>query len=367
MKRNPSFDLVKFVLLLGVIAGHLAGYGVVDKGGQPGWVTNLIIGVSMPAFFMISGYFARSLFENGTCGKIAIRTIRLVWPQLFVAIFLGVVMCAVDGLDAFRSTVREMGAFWFLKTLAFVYLFCGIIFRLCKEDLWRWIGLSAFYLIVLFLPEHGLPARYYWWIGYAPHMIPYFIFGLMVLRRGEQFRDSRVALTCGFFFLGVILLEGDCSTNGMSFYVTSAHLPDAVMSWTGGLTFVGRTVLGVAGSIFVLYLAEFLSRRFAFLSSLSLLGTTTLGVYVIHEWFVMKAGQTLDMCPLPCWLRWPLAVICYLVCHFVVLLISRCEIARMLFFGDLGAIVKSICRLAGCHELEDSDTLSQKEGTRRNG
>lgn len=333
-ERNPSFDIVKFIVMIGVVAGHVGGYGVAMAGNQPHWITNVIIGVSMPVFFVISGYFAQSLFERGPLIQILKRTGLLLWPQLAVAGLFGLGMCCFYGLSAFRGAVRLIGGFWFLKNLAVIYCGSGLIYFFFKTNWTRWIGFLLFYLFFLGAPEYGLPSHYYWMTGYAAHMLPYFVFGLMVLRRHKQWIEPEhkniVPILCGCVFAGVVFAEGDCFTNGMSFYGMKATFAAICKDGLTLGTFFGRTVVGITGSVALIWSVGVLVKALPRLSALAVYGTTTLGVYVIHEWLLVKLGEILAADPLPAWTCWPLSIAYFFFCHFIVMGIRSCTWIQIL-------------------------------------
>ena len=66
-RRDPLFDVVKAVMMLLVVWGHLGLWGIVAQ--EPGSLVrmaNAKIGVNMPIFFVLVGYLALSTFEKGS-------------------------------------------------------------------------------------------------------------------------------------------------------------------------------------------------------------------------------------------------------------------------------------------------------------
>ena len=165
-------------------------------------------------------------------------------------------------------------------------------------------------------------------------MFPYFVFGLMVLRKHEPFKSVGVSLLCGLFFFAVVFLEGNTPTVGMSFWNGATHWTDVISSSHNVVTFFARTAVGITGSVFVLFVVDRLLRVNPRLSFIGTLGTTTMGVYVIHEVILIRAGESLSFLPIPSWTRWLVAIAYLLVCHFAVILVRRCRSLRFMFFGD---------------------------------
>lgn len=327
--RLPLFDVTKALMMLWVIWGHLGLYGIVSvpEGNYP-HLLNAKIGVNMPVFFVISGYFAASTFVKGGWSKVAARAVGFLWPQTALAACVAAVglLLAMD----FSESVEYLLSIWFLRTMLVVYLLAAFAYKLFKSDGFRWLAMAGIYGLMIFLPG-GLKS---FWIGQSAHMFPYFVFGLMVLRRRELFKDVGISLLCGLFFFAVVLLEGSTPTVGMSFWNGVTHWTDVIASPYNIVTFFARTAVGISGSVFVLFVVDRLLRVCPRLSFIGTLGTTTMGVYVLHEVVLINAGARLSLLPLPSWSRCLVAIAYLLICHLVVALVRRYSVSRFLFFGD---------------------------------
>ena len=80
-KRDPLFDVVKFFAILLVVIGHVFNKGY--ESGTPVWFSNFRDEMTMPLFFVISGYFAARTIENGDWYKL-FSHIRSYIQPLFV-------------------------------------------------------------------------------------------------------------------------------------------------------------------------------------------------------------------------------------------------------------------------------------------
>ena len=100
--RNPIFDIAKALMMLWVIWGHLGRYNVVSPETSV-CMLNAKIGVNMPMFFVIGGLFAASTFATADWSKLFARAISFVWPQMFIAIFYGLVIALAGGGGAFHG------------------------------------------------------------------------------------------------------------------------------------------------------------------------------------------------------------------------------------------------------------------------
>ena len=339
IRRDPLFDAVKALMMLWVVWGHLGLYGIVG-GGASHWMTNAKIGINMPVFFMIGGYLALSTFQKGTWAKISARVIGFLWPMASFGALFGLVLF-VAGHDEnigwfLRFPLhRVFHGHWFLRTFAAVYLFSAIVYRSCRSDRIRWIAFVLLYIALLSWP--GRFQRCLFWVGgrQTIHMLPYFVFGLLVLNRRKLWQSSGIPLLCGAFFLSVVLLEGNSSTNGMNFWNVSTHWRAVFLDPHGLVCFFARTAVGLSGSIFILWAIDSALRRIPSLSRIAIFGTTSLGVYVLHEWPMMQFGRIgISWMPIPAWTRWLVAASWFLACHFAIVGIKQVPALRFLFFGN---------------------------------
>lgn len=339
LQRDPLFDAVKALMMLWVVWGHLGLYRIVG-GGASHWMVNAKIGVNMPVFFVIGGYLARSTFQKGTWAKISARVIGFLWPMgAFGAVF-GFVLFATGHGGIVEWLLRfplhqVLHGHWFLRTFAAVYLLSAIVYRGWRSDRVRWIAFMVVYAALLSCPGRFQPCLF--WVGGREtiHMLPYFVFGLLALNRQNLWRSSRLSLLCGAFFLSVVFLEGNSSTNGMNFWNVSTHWRTVFLDPHGLLCFFARTAVGLAGSIFILWAMEQALRRIPSLSRIAVFGTTSLGVYVLHEWPMMQLGRIgISWLPMHAWTRWLVAIGWFLACHFVIVGIKQVPALRFFFFGN---------------------------------
>lgn len=76
-ERNPVFDVVKALMMLWVIWGHLSLYNVIEP-VTSAYMLNAKIGVNMPVFFVIGGLLAASTFEKADWSKLIARTVSFM-------------------------------------------------------------------------------------------------------------------------------------------------------------------------------------------------------------------------------------------------------------------------------------------------
>ena len=324
--RDKTYDIAKALMMLWVVWGHLMRYEVVEYDTSI-YMLNAKIGVNMPVFFVIGGCLASLTFTSADWPKLMSRAIHFLWPQFAVAIAYALLLFVVGGHGG-RAFSWVMGA-WFLHTYALVYLISAIIFRITVDNNKRWILFSLCYLVMIFWPSQFRLN----WCGQVIHMFPYFVFGLMCLRKKMYF-DWRIGCVCGVLYLAAVFLQGDSSQNGMNFWKVDVNWNVLLHSWRDGVTFIARTVVGICGSIFVLFIVSLLIKVIPCIAILSSLGMTTLGVYVLHEYPLFLLGKHMSILPLPSWLCWFVAICWFGFCHCLVILLKRWTVVNVVFFGN---------------------------------
>lgn len=333
--RLPVFDLLKFALMVMVVRGHLEGNGFFDP--LNGIAYNLTIGVSMPLFFMISGFFAAKAFETNDNIKIVARITSFLWPLAAFGIIFGLTLFMFGKITFWKlllyPAARVCGGSWFLSTLAMLYAIFAVVWKFAKRMKWRLAALSWIYLALFFLAGQGKVAAWLH-LGDVLHMLPYFAFGVLVLKPFNLYKKWAVAIPCGIFFLLVIFFEGDVRANGMSFYWVPVDWQTVIADRRLFLCFWARSVVGITGGVFMLYVTERVLNVLPLLSYLAVFGTTSLGVYVMHEWPMIQIHKYVQFDPLSSYLRWPLVVMVFLFCHYVTMLIRGNLVLRFFFFGD---------------------------------
>lgn len=338
--RDKTFDVLKFLLILWVVWGHLQSTGFVAPSHcyfeRLLWRAKV---ANMPAFFIISGYFALSTFQTGSWGKILARITMFAWPRAAFALVFALAEILLS--DVF---FHEYGVYylfmviyrsrWFLRTLGALYFLSATIYRLGRTDVRRWVLFGIAYVSLLAV-SGGRFRHCFSYVGENQfvQMYPYFVLGLMAFRKHDFWRKWPVQIACLALFTGIILQEAICQRIGLSTWTA------APVSWrslvfldSALLHLAARTFLGITGTISLFALVERFLHRFPILSRLAPLGTTTMGVYVIHERpLVVAASFNLF---LPAWTRGPLAIMWFLVCHSIVKALHRNPRTRIAFFGD---------------------------------
>lgn len=292
--RELYFDFVKAFLMFFVICGgHLETAGIIEATPPlPSWYFGLVTGASMPCFFAISGMFAAKTFEAQDWAKIMARLSSLSWPILSFGILFGLYSAIrlKECSAVVMMPIELWHSLWFLRTLVIVYFVSALVFALSRNRSVRLALFAALYAGLVFLPSR---TPHYGWLKDVMHMLPYFVFGIFVLRRLLEQDAWMVAVVCGLFFLVVAFSEGSVRENGMAFYWVDSHWRQMIFTRHGLLCFFGRTAMGISGTVALLWLFRWLLSKLPGLAKLAPLGTTTLGVYTMHQWLLARVGNAL--------------------------------------------------------------------------
>ena len=131
--RNPLWDLVKFAAILIVVFWHVQKAAEMSA-GQP-VVTNLIVNMNMPLFFLISGYFSYGLVSGGDWKKFGWRVLGYFWPLMILSIVFNFFEWALGlpgYVDSFPKEVLKgfLVGGWYLYVLAMCVASVFLCFRL---------------------------------------------------------------------------------------------------------------------------------------------------------------------------------------------------------------------------------------------
>ena len=339
--RDPLFDISKALMMFWVVWGHFSRYGVVAGPLEPApYMGRIKILLNMPVFFIIGGYLSFLTFKKGSWSKIIARIIGFLWPMAAFSLVFTLVLIILNGwhgwhwlaLYLFKQVIHEH---WFLRTFAAIYLFSALIYRILPSDRSRWFGFAIVWCVLLFWPSRFKFVLV--WLGSSQtlYMFPFFIFGVMILRRFPFWHSTRIAVICIVFVLTVVLLESDDFAFRMNFWNAPSHWRGVLFDSRNLLALFCRTLVGMTGTVSILWCVDSILRRFPAVTCLAPFGTTTLGVYILHEWPLIQIGQAgLSFLPLACWARLPLAFTWLLICHFAIMCIRRIPIFSIFFLGD---------------------------------
>ena len=151
-------------------------------------------------------------------------------------------------------------------------------------------------------------------------------------------------------YLMVTLFEGDITVNGLAFYWDKMRLCNP--SWAGLWRMMLRYIIGVIGSFGLIFSMKLATRKYLALGRLSYLGTTTLGVYFLHRYFVLEWCRIQGGDAVGFWMYIPLSIVCFYVCHYMVLVSRRVLILNLCLWGP-GFLFKNYLQQKRIKRVDD--------------
>lgn len=293
-KRDPYFDVLKFLAMYMVVAWHIMD-ATSDVRSDLNYSVNFIMAVNMPLFFAISGYFASGFMRRLTWCDLFNRFIGYFWP---IVIF-GIARAILTVLWSAEYTILDLPLIvlknclfraWFFYALAIceaVVFCCNKLGQLNQSSLkLTWtrsltkLCLVIPYLVTLCLPE-------FWYKRGCLNMMPFYLFGLYALPKVLEWKSVFRLEILGFFafvlyLLGVVF-GGNFWQNGMAFYtnhidIYNLRFVDVEMMWW-------RLILGICGIVGVMGVVRVIMKWLPWAVNIAPLGTLTLGIYFVHGWF----------------------------------------------------------------------------------
>lgn len=328
--RVPFWDVLKFFAILLVVYGHVSGaFGC--KVLEP-WASNFRIGMNMPLFFIISGYFAAKTIEKGDWRKLGRHLVGYFWPLATVSVVFAILSVVFNiegsecGLVGYAGR-RFLFAGWFLWCLAF----CFAITFLCRRVASGW----KFYLALCLVYGILLVDISVWHIGNTRAMLPFFVAGAALSGKKGIWEDWRVGAPCLLAYMAAVFLQGDIWKNGLGFYNSSISWT-AVVNDPKAIGFaVARFVNGMIGSIGICWAVQYLLVKCKMLEALASLGTTTLGVYILHQWILARVFTGLEQVKVAVDWRGEiiLAIVLFAFCHWIVWLSRKFSFTNRFVWG----------------------------------
>jgi fucose 4-O-acetylase-like acetyltransferase len=142
-KRDYYFDNAKFILIFFVVFGHLIQSFIQDHHTVYA-IYKTIYTFHMPAFILISGYFAKGFKKEGYLRKISIK---LIIPYLIFQIIYSVFYFFLDSQKTFvLDPFDPHWSLWFLISLFFWNLF---LFAFTKFDKRLALTLAVFFSLLV--------------------------------------------------------------------------------------------------------------------------------------------------------------------------------------------------------------------------
>ncbi len=346
MQRDAYWDVVKGVLILLVVMGHVVQYGV----GGDFWHNPVFKGIyifHMPLFMLVSGYFSWNGLHRGA-GWLLSRTRQLILPNVvFTFVLVGfALLWAYDVRDGGRMLEQYRRncnpPFWYLCVLFECSVFGWLLFRSPKLW-WRilWVLLPVGYALLL---PYGVK-EWQWsrdvlfllpWGKHFPAMWPYFLLGLCLRRVGISGASSisHLWLVC----VPLAILSWYFFRKEDYIYITPLT-PD-VASW---LPTLYRFIAGLLCSFACLYLLKLLLPLLQRQRWLLALGKATMAIYMLQQMFLLMRGtaklqQSFSHVGSSLWAMTAAVIVATALvtaaCYLIYALGRRSRWCALLFFGE---------------------------------
>lgn len=272
--RDKYYDIVKGIAIILVTYAHCI------QTFSPNYHTDTlfltIIAFHMPLFMMISGkFFLHSLSKNTLTDFIQKRFIRLYLPSLSwgligsLLIGGGKILKHSD-IDISFFITNTFTGMWFLTILFFLSAVGAVIEKKSKGyNLFCWLLL---FVIITVMPE-------FWMRKELLFMMPFFVCAIYYSKYDWNKIPSYIAFTSFAIFI--------MAFQHYSFKDSMYQMTDQWQTFNYHRSFILRFILGLTGSVNVLWICSHI-RKFEKLTSMLIsLGVTTLPIYVIHQKFLL--------------------------------------------------------------------------------
>lgn len=271
--RIFGYDLIKTIAIFLIVFYHLGGvdYGEVIPGEY--YLPNLakffsaFIAASVPLFLMVNG--ALIIPRKWTFHQAAIHSARLIFLYIFCKLLLQELLCkGIFGIE------EEMIHFWFLRTLAIIYLFVPIFakYPTCRKVLLSLLLVFPFIsnlivnIFVFICPDILLPS--------FAHSGFFTLYSFVFFYIGWIHKDYKWNYRKSFFFIVVGLLCVNFEVIAMSNY--SGNVYDGANA--------SFPTIGALAMSFGIYhfLKDAVSPSVFIRQMITYLGKNTLDVFILH-------------------------------------------------------------------------------------
>jgi fucose 4-O-acetylase-like acetyltransferase len=326
-KRDAYADYVKGLLIILVVLGHTIQY----NNSMDDFLYKSIYMFHMPLFISISGYFTYfSLQRKPASEFIKERILTLLIPLITWGLINALFDIMFKG-DTIPNKCMYIymvirNSYWFIWVILFHSVLFGIL-KLIKLDnryLIAAIGVLSM-LIPLFFSKNVV-------LAFTKDMLCFFILGYLL----AYTNINKLYLFCKRYFIVIITLTIACYhiwTNEDLIYFTPS---DILHLKTGILRFVAGIIIS-AGFLTITFFIYKLSEKSKITGYLTLLGTKTMGIYLIQGFmFSFLIGRLFNLNSLsafPSIFYIIPALVIVTICYFIIKLAENNGLASFIFFG----------------------------------
>lgn len=271
MRRNPSLDGLKFIMIFLVVLVHL------DFNDFGMGIGRMAYAIHMPVFVFLSGYFSS---QNTSREKQSawLKSTLLVYAIAQFAHF--VLSLALEYVQATReNTAFNMDVFSWKEFVsphfALWYLVCLVYWKLAAWRLCAKIGDVALICIswVLAIVSGFVPVDHDFAFQRAFAFYPFFVMGMVFGKHNLMSVLKRIPVSCTV----IVLVAGLMVARHFPSYMPKFHYAD----WSDLASRVLQSILGMVLCLAILGLTHVLP-----VGRLSALGRHTLWIYIGHTYLI---------------------------------------------------------------------------------
>jgi fucose 4-O-acetylase-like acetyltransferase len=277
-KRSMYFDNAKFILIFLVVFGHLIS-PLKEQDGILFTLYTVIFLFHMPAFILISGYFAKGYKKKGYF----LKTIRKVLLPYFIFQIIYSIYYYLNGQKAALEFdfLQPHWSLWFLLSLFFWNLLLYLFAKL------RWMGLCVAVglgIAIGFVDNAGS----YLSLSRTFVFFPYFLLGYLL--NGEQLKKAVRAKYS--LPIGLLIMIGTLTFLGFNFpqHAVPWLLGDTSYANMGSEELADGLLRGLQYLLTFIVVFGFLALIPSNQLKVSIIGERTLYIYLFHG-FIIKSLQ----------------------------------------------------------------------------
>lgn len=272
LERSSYFDNARAILIVAVVIGHMLA-GFVNKDHLMASIYLYIFIFHMPAFILISGYFAKKIYEEGYIRKLVKK---LLLPYAVFQVLYSFYYYYIFGDNVSFTMFVPRWALWFLMSL---FLWNVLLYFFGKMK----YGFVLAILISLFIGyDEGVGE--YLSLSRTFFFFPFFLMGYHLNKQHFEKLKSNANVAIGFvlaiaiFIMIYLYVPIDYRAwllGKRSYYVISDY--PLALSW------IGRLIVYAVTSLAIYVFLTLVPQKKTFFTSL---GRVTISVYLMHMAFI---------------------------------------------------------------------------------
>ncbi|EKN65752.1 acyltransferase [Neobacillus bataviensis LMG 21833] len=277
-KRSKFFDNAKFILIFLVVFGHLIS-PLKEQDGILFTLYTVIFLFHMPAFILISGYFAKGFKKKGYLKK---SVKKVLIPYLIFQIIYSIFYFLIGKED--RLTIDLFHPHWTLWFLLSLFFWNLLLYGFARL---RWIGFAAAIVLGIVIGYVDNVGSY---LSFSRTIVffPYFLLGFLL--NGNQLK--RVIRAKFSFPVGMGIIMITLLFFGMAFPKDAVPwlLADSSYAHMGGTEWSDGLIRALQYGITLLVVFGFFALIPSTQYKITKIGERTLYVYLFHG-FIIKSLQ----------------------------------------------------------------------------